>query len=132
MRHGLIYMYTCKLNGHIYIGKTIRPNIRKKEHATKRGNSRYFSEAIKKYGHDNFVYEVLAGNIPECELNEWEKYFIWYFMSYEYGYNLTKGGDGITSEVSKSMKNSDDRRVVEYCALVVAEDDHRVDAPCYL
>lgn len=59
----------------------------------KRDNS-LFHEAIRKYGIENFDYEILE----ECkisELNDKEKYWIKELKSYvlDGGYNLTKGGD---------------------------------------
>ena len=59
--------------------------------------------AIKKYGIENFDFEV----IEECskeQLNDKEIYWISYYDScnLDKGYNLTKGGDN-TGEACKSL-----------------------------
>lgn len=50
--------------------------------------------AIKKYGSENFYYEILEDNIPLDELDKREIYYIEQFKSFRKGYNSTKGGDG--------------------------------------
>lgn len=88
-----IYKITNKINNHCYIGQSI--NIKKRWWSHK--NYREFQKdyplyrAFKKYGIENFVFEV----IEECrvsELDEKEKYWINYYDSYINGYNQTIGG----------------------------------------
>lgn len=98
---GVIYMYTSP-SGKMYIGKTIDPRRRKIEHARSNGKSPKLHNAIKKYGFENLKYEVLeTGVLDKDELNLLEQYYIWYFMSYEHGYNCTNGGDGSDGESAK-------------------------------
>ena len=60
-----------------------------------------FHKAVRKYGFDNFQYEVvfreLFESIEECKdkLNELEQYYIELYDSYRSGYNSTLGGDTI-------------------------------------
>lgn len=60
-------------------------------------NSQYFSRAIQKYGWDNFQHEIIAENLTEYEAKNFEKVLIGKLRSNErqYGYNITKGGDGV-------------------------------------
>lgn len=67
-----------------------------------------FYNAIKKYGWNNFIHEILL--VIECEteeelcfwLDEWEKYYIEKYDSFYNGYNSTTGGsNGIMSEETK-------------------------------
>ena len=67
-----------------------------------------FYNAIKKYGWNNFIHEILL--VIECKteeelvfwLDEWEKYYIWLYDSFYNGYNSTTGGsNGIRSEETK-------------------------------
>lgn len=94
---GYIYKITNKEDGKAYIGQTCRdPNIRWKEHYNRDiDKDTYFHRALKKYGKDNFLWEV----IEECDnkiLNEREIYWIKYYDTYyknNKGYNMTYGGE---------------------------------------
>lgn len=97
----LIYKITNLINNKIYIGKTKRDlNTRWLEHCRDaknyQENNNPLHAAIKKYGKENFIYEILEDNISEQELNEREKYYIKYYnsKSHDLGYNVTDGGDG--------------------------------------
>ena len=93
-RIGYIYKYTNLINGKIYIGKTYHLNKRKYEHKHREVNT-YFHNAIKKYGFENFKYEVIAQTDNDKTLNFLERYYIRKFNSFgENGYNLTLGGEG--------------------------------------
>lgn len=96
-----IYCFTNKINGKKYVGQSKQLNRRYHMHITdalnpdkaKRDTS-IFHAAIRKYGIENFDYEILE----ECEisqLNEKEQYWIQKLHSYvlENGYNLTIGGN---------------------------------------
>lgn len=100
----IIYKHTNKINGKCYIGQT-------KQNATVRwanglGYNPYnspkncvFWNAIKRYGWDNFIHEIIEKNIKsQSEANEREIHWIRYFNSYvgfvnSNGYNMTLGGD---------------------------------------
>lgn len=91
-----IYQITNKINGKIYIGKTeFSVEKRWKEHCkdafSDNKNNRPLYSAMKKYGIENFLIEILEEtDSPE----EREVYWIEKKKSYKYGYNATKGGDG--------------------------------------
>lgn len=93
-----IYKIENKLNGKIYIGKTLKTvQERWKEHChdfkRERCEKRPLYSAMNKYGIENFFIE----EIEQCEesiLSEREKYWIEYYGSFKYGYNATIGGDG--------------------------------------
>lgn len=102
-----IYRIQNKINGKIYIGKSVDIKRRWSSHITdsnvddERWNSNYrgvktpIHAAIRKYGKENFVFEILE----ECnkeELNDKEKYWIKTLnaTNKENGYNITLGGDG--------------------------------------
>lgn len=92
---GIIYAYRNKINGKHYVGQTVRPKHRHREHmnGTKNNHSWKFKAAIKKYGPENFIYEVLVDEVPSEDLDDWERYFVWLLRSHSKGYNLTLGGD---------------------------------------
>lgn len=93
-----IYKITNKINGKVYIGKTmhtVEKRWRQHCHNYKRRKTekRPLYSAMNKYGVENFTIE----EIEECDhvnLNEREKYWIQHFNSYRNGYNATIGGDG--------------------------------------
>ena len=93
-KNGIIYKSTNLINNKIYIGyttQTFKTRIRRHNY----GKS-YFNKALKKYGKDNFKWEIIESEIPYELLGERETYHIKQFQSNisKYGYNLTKGGDG--------------------------------------
>lgn len=118
-----IYCFINKINNKIYIGKTISYNYlnRWSTHKTAHGGCKYFYSAIKKYGWDSFDRYVLYQseiflNTKKNKkflldiANEKEKYYIALYKSnnYNYGYNLTTGGDGtigyeFTEDVREKM-----------------------------
>ena len=104
MEKGIIYKWTNKINNKCYIGKTCREQDRKKEHLRDRRYTSSFHNALDKYGIENFCYQILF-EIQEEDikklnqiLNEKEQYYIEMYNSFNknYGYNLTKGGDGLS------------------------------------
>ena len=96
---GYIYLITNKINDKKYVGQTSRSyQHRWYEHIYKSYNDknlRAVNQAIKKYGENNFTFEILEECANE-ELNEKEKFYIILYQSYitEKGYNLTFGGEG--------------------------------------
>ena len=89
----IIYKVTNKVNSKCYIGQTINPLYeRKKGHkyaARERGRYSYFYNAIRKYGWDNFSWEVVCECGTTEELNDKEVYYIGLYGDY----NLAKGGN---------------------------------------
>lgn len=93
-----IYQIKNKINGKIYIGKTLETiEKRWKEHCNDylkdKTEKRPLYMAMKKYGIENFSIEIVEECLPE-NINEREKYWIEYFGSFKEGYNATRGGDG--------------------------------------
>jgi group I intron endonuclease len=92
-----IYKWTHKETGKCYIGQSIQdPNQRRLEHIN---NSRYtkktyhFHNALRKYGIDEFTWEVIdtAASLEELNLLE-EKYVVQY-DSINNGYNIRQPGN---------------------------------------
>ena len=91
-----VYKHTSKINGKVYIGQTKYgddPNKRWIDGRGYRINS-HFGKAIKKYGWENFDYEVLYNNLTLEEANYYENLETLKYKSNnpEFGYNLTEGG----------------------------------------
>jgi group I intron endonuclease len=95
MNTGIIYMYTAP-NGKSYVGQTWDEQKRRWDHRSPSRKKSVFHTAIKKYGKDSFVYEILHSNIEtQEELNRLESETIARFNTIApHGYNLTTGGEG--------------------------------------
>lgn len=101
-----IYKIENLVNGKIYIGQSQNISQRWIAHRNRPFNTnalQYDSplyRAIRKYGLENFSFEVLEETSKE-ELNEKEIYWIAKFNSnnLDKGYNLTSGGDAITNGI---------------------------------
>lgn len=105
-----IYRITNTTNRKVYIGKTSQePRDRLDQHFSSafKANSQYaVHQAMRKYGKEAFVFEIIFEAFKESDLAEFEKYFIKEFNSCildneSHGYNMTRGGDGFTSETGR-------------------------------
>lgn len=98
-----IYKITNLQNNKSYIGKSINIERRWQAHKSlsewKRYENKTLYRAFKKYGLNNFSFEIIE-KCSEEELNEKEQYYIKYYDSLNNGYNETEGGDG-----GKTFKN---------------------------
>lgn len=103
MKIGIIYKSTNRVNGNIYIGKTIKSLKRRKQiHKTaalKNYNNSYFHNAIRKYGFDNFTWEILHQSTDENYLFILEKFYIKFYKINNKVYNMTYGGEGLSGHI---------------------------------
>ena len=91
------YHFPPELTTKVYIGKTNDPNRRESEHKSDARNGSRLSihRAMRKYGIDNAIFEVVGTCIKEEYANEAEIALIKQYNSFgENGYNMTPGGDG--------------------------------------
>lgn len=97
----IVYKATNKINDKSYIGQTVHSlRQRKYQHdstALSARDTTYFHRAIKKYGSENFSWEIIHDNISNIEeLNKLEIFYIGYYNTFKNGYNLTFGGSSIS------------------------------------
>lgn len=92
------YKITNRVNGKIYIGKSTCGNER-----VYLGSGLLIKRAIRKYGKDNFVKDILGIYEREDQALQAEKDAIQQFdsMNPVVGYNITPGGEGWTSETAR-------------------------------
>ena len=90
-----IYKITCLLDNKIYIGQARDIGERFKQHikcglGIDAPNNKLYT-AMWHDGVENFSFEVLE-QCPHEKLNELEKYWIEFYQSNKYGYNMSAGG----------------------------------------
>jgi group I intron endonuclease len=108
-----IYKFVNKINGKVYIGFTKNPNRRKSCHkhlAQFKKTKSPFHKAIRKYGIENFDWQIIYQSKDEyyCK-NVMEKFFIKENDCISpKGYNVTPGGDGgiLYEKVLQRMLNN--------------------------
>jgi len=102
----IIYLLRNKINNKIYIGQTkmcINERLRKHIKPSK-DNNQIITKAIRKYGEENFVCEILfyAKSFEEMNIKEVEFIFEYKCLDKKIGYNVDKGGNNFeTSSVTK-------------------------------
>lgn len=126
---GVVYKYTSP-SGKVYIGQTIIERRRRRMFlAVDKDYSKgwLINNARRKYGPENFTYEVLFETEEEDRvqikktLDYWEKYYIAEFKSNDrrYGYNMNEGGAGnagcfYSEETRAKMGENSRRRLAIY------------------
>ena len=89
----IIYLLTNTLNKKTYVGLTttgLKKRWRVHCYRAKKGSSAYLHNAIRKYGPDVFIKEVLEETTKEI-MHDREKYWI---SELKPDYNMTAGGEG--------------------------------------
>lgn len=109
MNNHLIYKHTIP-SGKSYIGQTNNYVNRCNWHKSQKG-CRLFANAIKRYGWDNFIHEILISGLTLEQANKYEEFYISEHNSLApNGYNLISGGlnnrhsDETKVKISKSIK----------------------------
>lgn len=102
----IIYKSTNKINGKEYIGQTVN-SLEKRISSHKASKKEtYFSHALKKYGNENFEWEVLKECNSKEELDKMEIFYIKELNTFKpNGYNLTLGGDAGTLGWKPTIEN---------------------------
>jgi group I intron endonuclease len=109
----LIYLAKNRVNGKVYIGKTVNSlSDRKARHLYAVRKNReivYFHNAIKKYGEKAFSWEVLYIAKTSKDLSLMEEFYICVYKANDrrYGYNRTNGGEGC-----EGYKHTDNTRAL--------------------
>ena len=97
---GSIYIIINNTNNKVYIGQTRnKVSYRFKTHIyyAKKGKDYVIGKAMRKYGIENFYYEIIE-KCPSKDLNKREIYWIAQYNSTnpKFGYNVSKGGNKIS------------------------------------
>lgn len=108
----IIYKITNKINNKCYIGQTInslndRFNRHKKDAISNRLDT-HLARAIRKYGEENFIAEIIEEVDNQILLTEREYYWINFYDSVNKGYNETNnklkcGGNTYSNKTEEEM-----------------------------
>lgn len=102
-RKWCVYMHTNKINGKKYIGITCQNPERRWRNGCGYPTT-HFKNAIKKYGWENFIHEILYTDLSKHEACEIEIQLISKFntTNRKNGYNISTGGESGTSGMHQS------------------------------
>lgn len=100
--YGFIYITTNLINGKRYIGKKVFDGASRWKSYL--GSGTYLTKAIKKYGRENFIRDIVDIAYSEEELNEKEKMWIENYNAVESDdfYNQIEGGETIKHLIRKN------------------------------
>lgn len=121
----LIYTITNLVNGKVYVGQTRQGLLqRQREHICRfnlgeRDHKLY--RAMKKHGIENFKFEVLFHCFDAKYLDEMELLFVKQFNSFNRGYNMTCGGDGVSEETIAKLRAVNLGRKITWTDKIVAK-----------
>ena len=105
MLAGYVYVYRAEnqINGKSYIGLSRDFLTRQKRHesAARNDSPCHFHRAIRLYGWESFEWSILECCSSEESASESEQLWIRRFDSYHNGYNMTTGGEGGWSKITR-------------------------------
>jgi len=111
-----IYVISNKENGKKYVGQSSDLRMRWIHHRwflkNNKHHNRHLQAAWNKYGEDAFEFFILEYCHKDI-LDEREQYYIWLCNSYNFGYNLDYGGDGIRGYSHTQEEINKMRRIQE-------------------
>jgi len=121
-KNGIVYIYTSPI-GKQYVGQTWYEERRKTAHTKAKGRCPAFHLAVRKYGYDNFQYEVLHKDIKtQAEMDQLEMQEIAIHNTISpNGYNLSEGGSSGRMCEEARKKISDARMGMQFT------DEHRAN-----
>lgn len=123
---GYIYKRQNKINGKIYVGQ--HQYDKEGIDPTYLGSGNIFKKDLKKYGNENFTYELLENCNSIEELNERECYYIRFFDCISpKGYNLRDGGNGkfLAEESRQNLCNAQRKYYAEHPEKAQLESEQR-------
>lgn len=127
--HYLIYKTTNLINGKYYIGKH-RTKNRDDDYL---GSGKLLRAAIKKYGRENFIREIILECSSEEEMNLAEKILV--VPDLEVNYNLCPGGQGGWGYLNSNGLNKSDKQKEAARSSISkyhGSDKHRFTSSCIM
>lgn len=113
----VIYKITNKINGKIYIGKTVQKFERRCK-AHRYNSCTAFKNAIKSHGWDNFNKEIICNALDEKHLAHLEEYFIKLFdCMAPKGYNIIQIDNGLNRYTAETKLKMSEQKKKYYASL---------------
>lgn len=112
----IVYKHTSPSNK-VYIGITyLKPERRWRIDGSGYKSSKYFYNAIQKYGWDNFKHEILFDGLTKEEAEQKEIELIAYYDStnHEKGYNISHGGNSVSKHNEETKRKISESRRGKY------------------
>lgn len=111
---GIIYIIVNKVNGKVYIGQTRKSlSERMRHHFSEWETCTKLKEAIRLFGKENFIYNVLE-MVHYSKLNEVEVKYIKQYNSIENGYNVKNGNTEFRGRTIHSLKSIEKDVIKDY------------------
>jgi group I intron endonuclease len=99
-----VYSFTNIVNGKKYVGLTCDVKRRHAQHKKAKSRAVVFCLAVKKYGFENFTFEILKENLTLEEAKIFEQEQILKLNTIvPKGYNRTKGGDSSVRHTKETI-----------------------------
>lgn len=103
-----VYVIKNIINSKVYVGISKNPNKRLLDHKNNSKKQNYvLYKAIRKYGWNNFSFDIIYQTLNVAHVKEMESFFIREHKSFIHfeesnGYNMTLGGDGLNGYKNKN------------------------------
>lgn len=119
-KHMFVYKTTNILNGKIYIGQHSTNNLKDGY----KGSGHLISKALKKYGAENFKFEIIEFSDSHSTLDQIEKKIITELSALDsnIGYNLHQGGLGGSSYKKVNQYELDGTFIKTWYAIIEASE----------
>lgn len=110
-----VYKHTTP-SGKVYIGITRQKPVHRwgKCGNGYKGNKHFYS-AIKKYGWDSIIHEIVCEGLSQEKAEDIERKLIYHYQSYkrEFGYNRALGGHALSKESRKKIGETRKKRGIK-------------------
>lgn len=110
MKKLIIYAIVNCVNGKRYVGQSRQGLARRKTEHVHRFNlgerDHKLYRAMRKHGLANFSFEILCHATKPEYLDGLEAHFVERFNSFNRGYNMTCGGDGVSDETRAKLSKA--------------------------
>jgi group I intron endonuclease len=124
----VVYKIINIINNKIYIGYTknsLKKRFRGHIKKSKTNSNRKLSNAIIKYGPENFKITKISESSSKQEALELEIKYIKNFNSFEKGYNMTEGGEGGSTTLNRTLSEEHKLKISKALKGLPKTEEHK-------